>query len=235
MKELIHGILAFALYLIPLGILVVLLRRYTHVGNELFRKLLHFLFLGAYIPLLRAFDTWWMLSGFAVALTVVFYPLLILVGRIPLFSAFVNERKHGEFKNSLILALGVMAICVAVCWGLMGDKLLVLACIYAWGVGDGFAALIGKTFGRHKWTFPLADKHKSVEGTMAMFLAAFLSVFIVLLLRGAPGLLPCLLISLLAAAATAFVELCAKNGLDTLLCPLTAMVVILPLVHLFGG
>jgi len=111
----------------------------------------------------------------------------------------------------------------------------VLACIYAWGVGDGFAALIGKTFGRHKWNFSLADKHKSVEGTLAMFLAAFASVLVILLLRGAPGLVPGILISLAAAAATAFVELCAKGGWDTLLCPLTAMVIILPLVHLFGG
>ena len=235
MKELLHGVFTFALYITPLIIVMLLLRRYTRVGNELFRKMLHFLFLGAYIPLLRAFDHWWMLSGFALLIIVVFYPVLMLFERVPMFTAFVNERKHGEFKNSLILALGVMAVCVAVCWGLMGDKLLVLACIYAWGVGDGFAALIGKTFGRHKWNFSLADKHKSVEGTMAMFLAAFASVLTILILRGAPGTVPCILIALVTAAATAFVELCAKGGWDTLLCPLTAMVIILPLVHLFGG
>ena len=235
MKELMHGIFVFALYLGPLAAVMLLLRRFTRVGNELFRKMLHFLFLGAYIPLLRAFDKWWMLSGFAAALIVIFYPLLLLADRVPMFSAFVNGRKHGEFKNSLVLALGVMAVCVTVCWGLMGDKLLVLACIYAWGVGDAFAALVGKKFGRHKITWKYADKHKSVEGSAAMFVTSAVAVLCVLLAHNHLSAIAYVVLPIAGAAAATVVEMVTKDGRDTVYCPAAAMLVMIPLMALLGG
>ena len=70
------------------------------IPDELFRKILHFILLGVYIPLVFAFDAWWMASVLALGMIVLFFPLLALAERIPHFSAFVNERKGGEFKNS---------------------------------------------------------------------------------------------------------------------------------------
>lgn len=235
MQELLHGAAIFALYLLPAAGIMLLARRFLKIPDELFRKILHFILLGAYIPLLAAFQTWWVSAGFVVFLIALIYPLLALAERIPAFSAFVNERKKGELKSSMVLALAMMVISISVCWGWMGDKLLVVACVYAWGVGDAFAALIGKRFGKHKLSLPLADPRKSVEGSAAMFLASVLSVFLLLMLRGGMGVGHCLLISLAAAAATAYVELCTRDGLDTITCPAAAMLVILPLVRLTGG
>jgi dolichol kinase len=201
----------------------------------LFRKILHFILLGVYIPLVFAFDAWWMASVLALGMIVLFFPLLALAERIPHFSAFVNERKGGEFKNSMVLAIGMMAFSIAVCWGWLGDRYLVLACIYAWGVGDAFAALIGKRFGKHKIRWKYADAHKSVEGSAAMFLCAFLSVMIVLLIRGGLPVGAILLMSAAAAVACTVAELCAKGGMDTVICPLCAMAVILPLNMICGG
>ena len=87
------------------------------------------------------------------------YPLLAAAGRIPAFTAFVNERKGGEFKSSMVLALTTMACAIAICWGLLNEKLLVLACVYAWGVGDAFDALIGKTLRQ-----PLTDDVELLDG-----------------------------------------------------------------------
>ena len=123
---------------------------------------------------------------------------------------------------------------ISVCWGLFGDKLLTLACVYAWGIGDAFAALVGKRFGRHKIKLPLADPRKSWEGSAAMFLSALISVCTVLLIRGGIGLAGCMLIALVAAAATTCVELCTKDGLDTITCPAVAMAVILPLCRILA-
>lgn len=235
MQELLHGATVFALYVIPAAVIMLTSRYLFRIPDELFRKILHFILLGAYFPFLFAFQTWWISAGFALFLIALIYPLLALAGRIPAFSSFVNERKQGEFKSSMALALSVVAFSISICWGLFGEKLLVLACVYAWGVGDAFAALIGKQFGRHKVTLPFADPRKSVEGSAAMFLTSALSVLVILLIRGGIGFGPCLLIALAAAAVTAFVELCTKGGMDTVTCPTAAMVVVLPLIRLLGG
>ena len=235
MQELLHGAFWFAIYVIPAAALMFTARWFINIPDELFRKILHFILLGAYFPFLFAFRTWWISAGLAVSLILLFYPLLALAGKIPAFSSFVNERKQGEFKSSMVLALSMIALSISICWGLFGDKLLVLACVYAWGVGDAFAALVGKRFGKHKIRIPFADPRKSWEGSGAMFVSSVLSVLTVLLVRGGIGFAGCLLISLIAALVTTYVELCTKEGLDTITCPTTAMVVILPLIKILGG
>ena len=235
MHELLHGALVFALYVIPAAAIMLIARKFLKIPDELFRKILHFILLGAYFPFLFAFHTWWISTGFAASLIVILYPILALAGKLPFFSSFVNERKKGEFKSSMVLALLTMVMSISICWGIFGDRLLTLACVYAWGVGDAFAALIGKQFGKHKVGIPLADPRKSWEGSAAMFVCSVLSVLTVLLVRGGLSFGSCLLISLLAATATTYVELITKDGLDTITCPAAAMAVILPLIHILGG
>lgn len=235
MQELLHGAAVFFLWVIPLVAVCVIARLLLKVPNELFRKFLHFILLGVYALILFTFETWWVAAVFAGTLVVVFYPVLTVLGKFPVLSAFVNERWQGEFSLSLILALSVMAVSICICWGWLGDRYLVLACIYAWGVGDGFAALIGKRFGKHRIRLRFADNRKSVEGSAAMFVSSSLAVLIVLLVRGGMGFGGCLMTAVCGAAATTLVEMCSKNGYDTILCPAAAMVVILPLMRLLGG
>ena len=174
MSEFLHGTVTFFLWVIPAVGVAVSARWLLKVPDELFRKLLHFILLALYAVILFSFETWWITVLFALTLIVLFYPVLSLLGKIPAFSAFVNERKQGEFRHSLILALSMMMLSISICWGWLNDRMLVLACIYAWGVGDGFAALIGKRFGKHKFHLRFADSHKSVEGSAAMFVTSTL-------------------------------------------------------------
>ena len=234
MRELLHGAGIFFLCVIPAVLIAGLARWRLRVPDELFRKLLHFLLLALYGVILFSFTHWQIAALLAVLLVLIFYPALTLIGKIPAFSAFVNERKRGEFRQSLILAMCVMAASICICWGWLNDKLLVLACIYAWGVGDGFAALIGKRFGKHKLHLRFADPHKSVEGSAAMFLTSSAAVLAVLLFRGGLSFGSCLVIACTAAFVSTFAELCSTGGNDTITCPAAAMAVILPLVHLFG-
>lgn len=207
-------------------------RSFLTIPDELFRKILHFILLGAYIPLVFAFESWWMAAIFALSLMVILFPALFFAQRIPMFSAFVNERKKGEFQSSMVLAVGMMAFSVTVCWGLFADRYLVLASIYAWGIGDGLAALVGKRFGKHKIKWKLADGKKSVEGSAAMFFCALVSVFTVLMIRGGIGMPMCFAIALPAAIVCTIAEMCAKDGWDTVICPISAMIVIIPMVTL---
>ena len=220
------------LYIVVVAGSIFLARKLFTIPDELFRKMLHFVLLGAYIPLVFAFEAWWMAAIFATSLIVILFPALSIAGKIPMFSAFVNERKKGEFKSSMVLAVGMMAFSVTVCWGLFADRYLVLASIYAWGIGDGLAALVGKRFGKHKITWKLADGKKSVEGSATMFLCSLIAVFTVLLLRGGIGVTMCFVIALLTAIVSTLAELCAKDGWDTVICPVSAMIVIILLVTL---
>ena len=235
MQEFLHGTLAFILCVIPLAAIMMLARHFLKIPDELFRKVLHCILLIGYFPFLFAFDTWWLSVTLVLGLMVVAYPILALCGKLPAFSSFVNERKQGEFKSSLVLAMLMMALSITNCWGILGDRLLVLACIYAWGVGDAFAALVGKRFGKHKVKLPFADPRKSWEGSAAMFLCSVISVLTVLLFRGGLAFGSCLLVAIPAAIVTTYVELITKGGLDTITCPTAAMAVILPLIQILGG
>ena len=229
MPQFIYGTGITLLYIVVAAGIMLLARMLFTIPDELFRKILHFILLGAYIPLVFAFETWWMAAAFAASLVVILFPVLLLAEKIPMFSTFVNERKKGEFRSSMVLAVGMMAFSVTICWGLFGDKYLVLASIYAWGVGDAFAALVGKRFGKHKIKWKLADGKKSIEGSVAMFLCALTSVFSVLVVRGGIDFVICAVIAVLAALVCTISEMCTKNGLDTIVCPVSAMVVIIPL------
>ena len=235
MQQLLLGSGITLLYILSAAGIMVTVRKLTSIPDELFRKILHFILLGAYIPLVFAFEKWWMATVFSIGMIILCFPALYFAEKIPKFSSFVNERKKGEYKNSMVLAISMMALSTTICWGLFADKYLVLASIYAWGVGDGLAALVGKRFGKHKITWKLADGKKSVEGSLAMFICSFTSVLGVLLIRGGLGLPLCFITALLTGAACTVAELCSKNGYDTVICPTVAMVVIIPMVALFGG
>ena len=234
MIEFINGLCVFLLYLMPAAIIMLLIRKFTKIPDELFRKILHFILLGAYIPLLFGFNTWWKSVILVGSLIILLLPILTFAGKIPGFSSFVNERKKGEFTSSMVLALSVMLLTITVGWGIFEDKFLVLASVYAWGVGDAFAALIGKRFGTHKIKWKFVDNKKSYEGSIAMIVTSTISVFIVLLVRGGIHPVFALLIAFVASLTSTFVELCSKNGIDTITCPSVAMALIVPLLMLLG-
>ena len=227
-----RGVLFFGAYIVPTAVTMLLLRRYTGMPDELFRKSLHFIMVGAYILFLFAFQTWWLAAIFVGLLAVAFFAVFSLGGFLPGFSEFINERKRGELRVSMSLALFMVVLSICICWGWLDDRYLALAGLYAWGVGDGFAALAGTAFGKHKIAWKLSDGKKSWEGSIAMLLTASLAVFIILLIRGSLPLWGCTLIAVTAGTAVAFAELCSKGGIDTVTCPLTAMAVIVPLAKL---
>ena len=150
--------------------------------------------------------------------------------RFKSFSSVMTERKQGEIRLSLIVVFLTFAAVIGLCWGLFRDKVIVLAVIFAWGYGDAAAALIGSKFGKRK-----IYRKKTLEGTLAMAVTAFVTVFLILILHGIVPWYGTLVTSILVAAAVAVVELFTHDGFDTVTCPLTALVVMTPLLYAFGG
>lgn len=235
MQEFLHGAGVVCIYYVMAASAALWARKLIKIPDEIFRKTLHFILLFSYIPFAFAFETWWRSVLLTVILELLIYPALALAERLPMFSSFVTERKHGEFKQSMLLAFTMLAVCNTVCWGLLGDQYLGLACMYAWGVGDAFAALIGKRFGKHKITWKYADKYKSVEGSAAMFLTSAIAIACVLLTHNHLTLPAYIVIPVVGAAVSTLVEMVTKDGRDTIYCPTAAMLAMLPLMALFGG
>lgn len=233
MQELLLGFGALGIYFIVAASTVLIVRFLIKMPDELFRKILHFVLLGSVFVFVFAFDTWWMSALASIIFEVVVYPILIIFEKFKNYSEITTERKKGELKASLLLVFTMFAVVIAVCWGLFNDRLLVIASILAWGVGDAFAALVGKKYGKHKIKAKYTDGKKSYEGTIAMFVSSLVSVAAVLIFRGGLSTVGYVLIPIVTAAVSAIAELYSKNGMDTVICPISAMIVINTLILVF--
>ena len=68
-----------------------------------------------------------------------------------------------------------------------------------------------------------------------MFAVSLVSVTVILLCRGGLPVSAYFVIPPVTALFSALAELYSKDGHDTVICPLSAMIVLLPLIYLFGG
>lgn len=182
-----------------------------------------------------AFQTWWISSLAALVFVAVVFPLLSLVEKADGYSELLTERKSGEIKRSLVLVFGMFAVLNSICWGWLGQRWLVLACVCAWGFGDAAAALVGKKYGKRFLEGKLIEGRKSIEGTLAMFIVSFIAVLIVVLINANVAWYTGLAIAAATAAASTVVELYTRQGMDTVTCPFAAAAVLLPLLYLWGA
>lgn len=83
------------------------------------------------------------------------------------------------------------------------------------GYGDGFAAIIGKNFGKHK--FKILNNDKSIEGSLTMFIFSFMVSIIILHIFNPVNVL---LFSFILAFLSTILELLSPLGLDNLTVPL---------------
>lgn len=235
MQAFLYGAGVVCIYFLAAASAAFAARRLIQIPDEMFRKTLHFILLFSYIPFVFAFEVWWYSVLLTVVMEIIIYPILALAEKLPVFSSFVTERRHGEFKQSFLLAFTMLAVCNTICWGILGDNYLGLACMYAWGVGDAFAALIGKRFGKHRITWKYADNRKSAEGSAAMFFTSAIAVSCVLLAHNHLTAPAYIVIPVAGSAVSTLVEMVTKDGRDTIYCPAAAMLVMIPLMALFGG
>ncbi len=221
-------------YYLVCAVSALVARCFVTMPDEVFRKILHCIVLVSILVFTYGFDTWWLAAVAALMLVAMIFPVVALAERICDFSQLLVERKPGEIKRSLVVAFCMFAALIAVCWGWMGEKYLVVASVFAWGFGDAAAALVGKRFGRHYIEGRLVEGRKSLEGTLAMFAVSFITVLLVLLVSGSLAWYAYVPTALLTAVVCALVELYTRGGMDTLTCPLAAAAILIPLTRFWG-
>lgn len=118
------------------------------------------------------------------------------VGVAFLFTAYTNLEEEGTIPRSLCYCIPVLYLAVA----------------------DATAALVGVRYGLTKYAAAVGTK--SIEGSVAFFITAFLSTYIPLSLWSACGRTECLLIGLLLGLLGMMFEAIAWRGLDNLILPL---------------
>jgi phytol kinase len=122
----------------------------------------------------------------------------------------IDRQSYGELAFPLAVA-GVFL--------LAGDsKVMYVVPILMLTLADAVAAVIGLRYGAHLYSS--AERPKSVEGSAAFFVVAFVSAFVPLQLMTGLGLTETLLISVMLGALVMIVEAISWTGLDNLFVPI---------------
>lgn len=165
---------------------------------------------------------------------IVVYPVLHFAERLKGYSELLTERKNGEIKRSLVIVFVMFSTLIIACWGLLGQKYLVIAAVMAWGLGDAAAALVGKKYGHNFVEGKRIEGKKSLEDTLAMFVVSFASVLLVLILISPIQWKYFIPLSIVTAAVSALAELFTKDGMDTITCPFSAAFTMIILLQIGG-
>ncbi len=130
---------------------------------------------------------------------------------------------HGVSRNSLgeIYCPAAVALLFVLA---DGNALLFCIPVLILTLADALAALIGVRYGQVK--YKTSEGSKSLEGSLAFFIIAFLSVHIPLLLFSDVGRAESLLIALIIGALVMLFEAIAWRGLDNLFIPLGAFILL---------
>ncbi len=212
----------------------VLANKKLSLSDEMFRKMLHITAVFAIIPIVLPSAAWGYSAAVCAAFTVEAFIGMKYSGIKQ--KVGMKERAMGEQQRSMFLLFAVYIFVIAVGWGLFKQKWMPVLSVVAWGVGDCFAALVGKRFGRHKLRGKHIEGTKSVEGTVAMFITSFIATYAIY--QGHTQMsrpwIP-LLVSTWIAFFSCMTELFSKHGLDTVFCPLASLGGLVVLTMAAGG
>ena len=237
-SELISGVLScileFCEYVfLEAFVLVIVYLVFKKLPPYIFRKLLHMVAFSSLVEMTMEAPTWYIASISALLFAGLLFPILHALEDYNWYKKLFVEKKSGEVKKSLVLLFGMYAALVAVCWGLLEKRYIAVTAILMWGIGDGAAAIFGRTFGKHKTGLKQADSNKTWEGTSAMFLFSFLAGISGMLIAGVDAWQKTIFYPLIAAPFAALTELLTKNGDDTVTVPVVTASVIALLSFLF--
>ena len=236
LSDLVGATILMIYYLVICVSLPSLLKHWLKMPAELARKMQHIAYSFSIFILLNLFSTWYMAVGAAFLLVLLGYPALMLIERSTFYKKYFTDRnaRGGELRKQLIYVQLSFAILIILYWGVLGTKwhYIVAVAVMAWGFGDAAAALVGKTFGRHRVIHKYIEKAKTYEGTGAMILVAGLALFFTLLCYAGKPWYVSIVVAGIVAPVCGVVELFSRRGTDTLTVPVSTAALLMPLIHI---
>jgi len=114
--------------------------------------------------------------------------------------------------------------------GTPGDKgFVAVAGLMAMTWGDAMASIVGRRYGTRKYRF--FGHTRSMEGTLAMFIASSVSIALVLHFMGGVDFHPAVAIAMIGGTAAAAIEAVSPYGSDNLFVPIVTALVVYVLVE----
>lgn len=214
-----HPLIAICIVLFAIGLAFGLMRLLTHrtpLSPELTRKGLHIALGLGCLSFPWLFDAFW--------------PVLVLCGFTLVAFAWIRCQKgswrsllHGVTRTSW----GELCfpIAVTILFGLMQDPIVdYVVPLLVLTLADAIGALVGVRYGQSKFTTD--EGHKSLEGSAAFFIVAFLSTHLCLLLGTDIDRLDSVLIAVIIGILVMLIEAIAWRGLDNLFIPLATYLLV---------
>lgn len=203
-------IISFAYIFLVIGITTVLKKR-LDFSEEISRKIIHIFVSNWILIALVFFDSVW----YAAVAPVCFVFINWISNKKGTFSAM--ERSDNSSLGTVWYAVSLL---IAVVFSYAVGKPYLAACgILSMGYGDGFAAIIGKKYGKHK--FPVPFSHKTAEGSGAVFFGTVISVYLVLSCFGTTG--ATFSTAIVCGLIAMIVEAISPNSIDNLTVPIIVM------------
>lgn len=203
-------------YLYVFGLLLTAeaLRKRLRASPDFTRKAVH-IGVGMWsIPTVFLFTSW----KWGIVSPITFIVINYLSYRFEIIKAIESAERANLgtvfFPLSFALLLGLL-------WrpGTSGDKgYVAVAGLMAMTWGDALASIIGRRYGTRRYRFFGHDR--SMEGTLAMFLASSGSIVLVLIFMGGLDFHPALALAMIAGTVAASVEAVSPYGSDNLGVPL---------------
>ncbi len=190
-------------------------RRSRATDPELIRKLLH-----VGMGLVTLTLPWLFVATWPVLLLATAFTCFLIALR---FSPALRRLLGGVIDGVARDSLGEICFPVAVGVAFLlsaGDPILFSIPMLLLALADAAAALVGARYGTLRYA--TADGHKSLEGSLAFLVVAFLCTHITLLLFTDTGVPESLVIALALALLAMLLEAVAWRGLDNLFVPLGA-------------
>ncbi len=203
---------AAALWVGGITLLAEGLNRFQLVEPETVRKIVH---IGTGNVILIA---WWLKipPWVGLSFSILFSLVALLSYRFPILPGInsVGRKSLGTFFYAVSIGL-----LIALFWRAHPHYAVLGILIMAWG--DGLAALVGQSLGRHR--YKIGDIEKSWEGTLTMALVSFVVGGLVLAMsQGSPDQSNLALwgVAALVAIAATVLETFSKWGIDNLTVPI---------------
>ncbi len=218
------GLIYLMIYFACAVAIVLPLRKKLGLEGEIMRKILHLVCVSSIFVLLEFCSSWQSAAIVSAVFIIVVYPILKIFERKPLYGSFFCQRCEGEVKNSLITVFIVYIVMIVVLWGILGSdyKFIIGMSVAAWGFGDAAAALVGKNFGQHRFKGKLLPNKKSIEGTLAMYVVAFIAIVVTSMLLAGLSFMEGFIIAVIATPFCTAAELFTPGGYDTVTVPFAA-------------
>lgn len=203
------GILVSILFVFFIIGLSSLLTKFNMLSNEGSRKFIHV-----------GVSNWWIIA-------MIFFNSNIYAAIVPALFVIINyiSYKKQVFKamerdgskndlGTVYFALSLLLLALITFKNSEFSYIGALG-ILIMGYGDGFAAIIGIKYGKHK--FKVLGNSKSLEGSLAMFLFSFMVSLLILYIFNPINMI---LFSLILALIGTILEAFSPYGLDNLTVPL---------------